>query len=85
MDDKTLWGAAFFVYILLITPKYLIASSEVEKTIENFGPFGVLMSSWIVGFAVILVTYNLQIDPVASFIASLLVWLISYFIFKRIK
>ena len=85
MDDKTLWGTAFLVYVLLITPKYLIASSEVEKTLENFGPFGILMSSWIVGFVVILATYNLRIDPVPSFIASLLVWLVSYFVFKKIK
>lgn len=85
MDDKTLWGAAFFVYILLIIPKYLAASADVEETVENFAPFGILMASWIVGFLVIVVTYNLNVDPIPSFVASLVVWLISYSALKSFK
>jgi hypothetical protein len=85
MDEKTLWGIAYMVYILLVAPKYLIAAGEIEEHLKNPAPFDKLMWSWIIGFIGLIIFHQVGMGAIPSLIVSIVVFGASFLVIKFVK
>lgn len=85
MDDETLWGAAFLIYILSAAPKYFMATGDAENTIKNPKSYNTVFYPWIAGFALIMLGYVFSLNPVGTFVFAIVVWIAGYLWLKSKK
>jgi hypothetical protein len=70
MENQTLWGAVYFVYILSIAPKYFSATSDLiaekldEKALDQ------ILMCWIIGFIFLLSAHHFQLGWFLGLVGS---------------
>lgn len=82
MDEGALWGLAFLVYILLITPKYLALSGEFGTPLYDDRNLNRVLIPWIIGFAALILFHYLEMLAITSFCISALIFGLSYVVIR---